>query len=386
MAITLPVAMAAASVAMSAAGAYAAYQGNRNQAKMGVQSARLRQEQAASELQLVQLRAREQEGERLRRADLAKSAGIAGAAAAGWDWWASPTAQTFDAENDQQVMGDISSIRLLGAAGQRRYMLEGRGTKMLEDSWVQAGRNAWIAPTMSLLGSVRQNAGSIIDGFGMSAPAKPGAQERRREAFPLRPHSPTPMPPQSPQHSCTMQERAFCIDGAAERAKRPSSHHRAGSDRLIATAISIADAGAASRLPLTVPSPVSQHAAGFRRADAPEATTLPAHRQDDVAECRGPGDELACGRGAQAAFPCLQAARGDAQGIRDLCDRQAGGLPRPHQRSNPCPHLREADGHAVSCGQVGDRLPGQLCGEKIVRGGGLTREPTCFSPPPSCSA
>ena len=171
--MAIPFVLATGSLALSAAGAYAAYQGNRAQASMGVQSARLRQEQASTEAELARLQAREQENERLRKAEISRAAGIASAASSGFDWWASPTAQSLDNENDRIVAGDISSIRLLGAARQRRALLEGRGAAMLEESYSTMGRNAWIQPTARLLGSARESAGIIASSFGGAPSARP---------------------------------------------------------------------------------------------------------------------------------------------------------------------------------------------------------------------
>lgn len=171
--MAMSVALAAGSLALSTAGAYASYRGNQVEAAMGVQSSRLRQEQAQTEAELARLQAREQENERQRKAELVRSAGAPAAAAAGLDWWASPTALSLDAANERIVAGDISSIRLLGAARQRRALLEGRGAAMVGDSYATIGRNAWITPTVSLLGSARQDVGIIARSFGGSPSARP---------------------------------------------------------------------------------------------------------------------------------------------------------------------------------------------------------------------
>jgi hypothetical protein len=148
-----PITLGVAAVALSAAGAYTSFQGARNQAKMGQQSARLRQEQAGTEMELVALQAREQEAERLRRAEVRRSAAMASTVGAGFDWWSSGSAQALDEENERIVQGDISSIRLLGAARQRRYALEGRSASMVGESYSVMGANAWVQPTVGLLGS-----------------------------------------------------------------------------------------------------------------------------------------------------------------------------------------------------------------------------------------
>lgn len=145
--------LAVASFVAAGAGAYVAYKGAKDSAKMGAAGQALQREQIASEQRTAALQAREQEAERQRRAGLAKSANRATAAGFGLDAWLSPTLGTMDAENDRMVTGDLSAIRLLGAAQQSKYMLQDRGAAMSQEAYAAAGANAWVAPTISLLGS-----------------------------------------------------------------------------------------------------------------------------------------------------------------------------------------------------------------------------------------
>lgn len=170
--------IALAAFVASAAGAYASYQGSRNQSEMGVQSALIRREQLSSEASAAALQARSQEEERQRRAGIAKSAGVAGAAAAGVDYWLSPTAQTLDAENDRIIMGDVSSIQLLGAAQQRKYALEGRGVAVSQEAYATMGSNAWVGPTASLIGAGAKAYGSMGPTGGSGDPGSMFAQGR----------------------------------------------------------------------------------------------------------------------------------------------------------------------------------------------------------------
>ncbi len=159
-------ALAVAGVAVAAGSAYVQYQGARSQAKLGQQAAAIKGEQIKTELATTALQARQQEAERQRRAELAQSAGIAGAAAAGLDYWQSPTAQTVDAENNRLVASDISSIRLLGGARQQQLLLQGRGNELESSAYKAMGSNAWIAPTLSLLGSAASAGSTVSGGMG----------------------------------------------------------------------------------------------------------------------------------------------------------------------------------------------------------------------------
>lgn len=165
----------AASFVASAAGAYVQYKTAKDQGKAGEQSVALQREQISSERATASLQAREQEAERQRRAGVSKSAGIAGATGAGFDYWLSPTAQTAATENDRLVEGDISAIRLLGAAGQRKYALQDRGAEFAQSTYQAAGANAWIAPTLNLLKSAANMAMGMSGGAGAGAGAGSGA-------------------------------------------------------------------------------------------------------------------------------------------------------------------------------------------------------------------
>lgn len=175
-------AMAVAAVAAAAAGSYVQYEGTRQQAKLGEHSENIKQEQLAMERRTAALQAGEQEAERLRRAGLARSANMAAAAASGLDWMLSPSLQAGDAENRRLVMGDVSSIRLLGAAGQRRSWVEQRVSETAEGGYGALGANAWVTPTISLLGSAASAYGSLGPtsrggGNPSSAGAPVGAKE-----------------------------------------------------------------------------------------------------------------------------------------------------------------------------------------------------------------
>lgn len=149
---------------MQVVSAYVQYKTAKDQAEAGEHSAALQREQIASERATAALQAREQESERQRRAGIGKSAGIAGAAGAGFDYWLSPTAQTAATENDRLVDADISSIRLIGAAGQRKYALQDRGLEFAQSTYQAAGANAWIAPTLNLINSAAKTMGMGMSG------------------------------------------------------------------------------------------------------------------------------------------------------------------------------------------------------------------------------
>lgn len=162
------IALVATTVAAAAGSAYVGYEGSRNQAKLGRHSEGIKQEQLAMERRTQALQGREQEAERQRRAGVARSAGMAGAAASGLDYWLSPSIQAADAENDRLVRGDVSAIRLLGAAGQRRSLIETRVSETAEGGYAAMGANAWIAPTISLVGDAAKT--GMAMGPGRTAP------------------------------------------------------------------------------------------------------------------------------------------------------------------------------------------------------------------------
>jgi hypothetical protein len=145
--------LAVAAFAMSAAGAYVSYKSSSDQAKLGEQNQAIQRQQAATEARTAALNAREQEAERQRKAELTGSAARAGAAASGFDMWSSPSTQTALTENDRLVQGDLSNISLLGSAQQARYALMDRSAANAQAGYAAAGANAWVAPTVSLLGS-----------------------------------------------------------------------------------------------------------------------------------------------------------------------------------------------------------------------------------------
>jgi hypothetical protein len=158
----------AVSAAAAAASAYVSYEGSRNQGKLGRYSENIKQEQLAMERRTSALQAREQEAERLRRAGIARSANQAAAGASGLDWWLSPSLQAAAAEDDRLVAGDVSSIRLLGAAGQRRSLVESRVSEVAESGYGAMGSNAWIGPSIGFVQSAASayRAGGATGGGG----------------------------------------------------------------------------------------------------------------------------------------------------------------------------------------------------------------------------
>lgn len=149
----LSAATAAASLGVAALQAGAQFESTRAQASMGRQMAALRREQLAIERDTVAVQARAQEAERQRRAQLTESSLRATTAAFGLDPWQSGSIATLRGENERQVMGDISAIRLLGAARQRQLLLSDRAAGLEEDSFAVMGRTAWIRPAATLLGA-----------------------------------------------------------------------------------------------------------------------------------------------------------------------------------------------------------------------------------------
>lgn len=154
--MAVPVVLAAAAVAASAASAYVSYKGSSDAAKLGEQQSAIQRQQNLLQAQTASVNARQQEEERQRQADVSRASGIAGAASAGFDYWLSPTASTIDAENNRLAQGDVSSLQLLGAAGQYKSQLEGRAIDLQSSAYSAQASNAWVAPTISLIGSAAQ--------------------------------------------------------------------------------------------------------------------------------------------------------------------------------------------------------------------------------------
>jgi len=151
--MTIETALIAGSVAVSAASAAAQYGATKAQASAGMAGARLKQEGIDLESQTVALRAREEEGERRRRAGLVDQEVVATAAAFGVDPYASGSVQTLRGESQRLAEADMSSIRMLGAARQRALAIQGRGAQLEENTYSSMSKNAWVRPTLSLLGS-----------------------------------------------------------------------------------------------------------------------------------------------------------------------------------------------------------------------------------------
>ncbi|MBX6375357.1 MAG: hypothetical protein IRZ13_14125 [Acetobacteraceae bacterium] len=145
--------MAAASLGVAALQAGAQYEQQRAQAALGRQMAGLRREQLAIERDTLAVQARAQEVERQRRAGLTESTARATAAAFGLDPWQSGSIATLRGENERQVLGDISAIRLLGAAKQRQLLISDRLAELEAESYAAMARTAWIRPTATLLGA-----------------------------------------------------------------------------------------------------------------------------------------------------------------------------------------------------------------------------------------
>lgn len=150
--MTWGVALAAAGVAVSAAGAYTGYQGQRNAAKAGIMQARLQREQATTALRTTALQTREAEADRNRRSDHIRGQARAIAALAGIEPDSGSLAALMG-EGERMATYDITDIRLLGAARARQYALTGRAAELEGEFYNASGRNAWIRPTLSLLGS-----------------------------------------------------------------------------------------------------------------------------------------------------------------------------------------------------------------------------------------
>jgi hypothetical protein len=169
--MTIGAAMAGGAVAMQAASSYASYRGARDASQVAQQAGAIKDQQLDTQLATTALQSRQQEVERQRQAEITQSAGIAGAGAAGIDYWASPTGATLDAANTQAAKADIENIQLMGAAGQNRLLLEKRGNALDMSVAKTAGSSAWIKPTISLLGSAFK-AGRSMD-FGGGGDANP---------------------------------------------------------------------------------------------------------------------------------------------------------------------------------------------------------------------
>ncbi|MBW8268285.1 hypothetical protein [Caldovatus aquaticus] len=171
--------MAAASLGVAALQAGAQYSNARAQASIGRQMAALRREQLAIERDTVAVQARQQEVERQRRAGLTESSLRATAAAFGLDPYGSGTIATLEGENERQVMGDISAIRLLGAARQRQLLLSDRAAVLEHDSFAAMGRTAWIRPAATLLGAGL----SVYQTWPVSAPEGGGGAPDNRQSL-----------------------------------------------------------------------------------------------------------------------------------------------------------------------------------------------------------
>ena len=190
----LTAAIAAVAVA-SAGSAYMTYQGTQTQAAMGRAQARASEQAAQLQLEMTRtqrlslenqaqmssLEAIQQETERRRRAMGADDANSALAAFAGIAG-DSPTMMTLAAENRRMLQDDVGAIRLLGqgrgiqiagqqtASAAQAYGLEVQGRFARAEGAVFAaqGRNSWIRPSLSLLGT----AGNLYTAGAFSS--KPG--------------------------------------------------------------------------------------------------------------------------------------------------------------------------------------------------------------------
>lgn len=148
----IEIGLAVASVAISAAGTAYSIKQQEGQASYQGQMARLRQSQAETDSRTLAVQSKQQEVDRQKRALLVQGANEAGAAAHGVDYWLSPSVAGIDAGNERTANTDIANIQMLGASNVSRMMLSGRVEGMAASRLQAQGDNAWIAPSIGLMG------------------------------------------------------------------------------------------------------------------------------------------------------------------------------------------------------------------------------------------
>jgi hypothetical protein len=173
--------IAYAAIAAAAASAAMQYKSTSDQSKVNEYQARIKSDQARLQASQVLLQAKEGEVARQRRAGLAESNLRATAAEAGIDPFASGSVRSLAGENERLVGADLTNIRMLGAAGAGRALVEGRGYDALAAQAAAAGDNAWIAPTLNFMQSAFSTAGSAGWLKGTPNPSSPGVAPGAKE-------------------------------------------------------------------------------------------------------------------------------------------------------------------------------------------------------------
>lgn len=144
--------------AMSAA---ASYQGAQAQAKAGSTAAAFEQQQANDNREMAKLQAADEEVRR--RRDLARTTASNRAMAAGGGLDArSPFGSllAFQSDNEAVAGEDIANIRLMGAAGQRQYQLQGDMAAVQGQYYRSMGSTAAIQAGGTLLGGAARAYGA----------------------------------------------------------------------------------------------------------------------------------------------------------------------------------------------------------------------------------